>query len=511
MLSREARRYMTKKKQDPQQKKEPRRRNPVFGFLTILILVVVAVSFIGAPLLSRIGARSRLVFGTYNGEEIVYTPRTYFADQYDIAANRIRREDESGHLQSQPWPAWRYAFDQTVLHLAIMEHVERSGGWVSDERVTDSLLDYGPYLVNGIFSHKKYQATLRNEKTAISRLRREVLQHSRFLEDLFGLQAQSSGEQDFLRSMMNTERSFSFVTYYFSDFPQEKVLEYARDNEEKFSKIKLSRVTIASNETEADKIRDLALSGQSSFGDLARAYSKGYYADKGGDMGWQYYYDLEILFDSDEPLAGIFDLREGDVSAVFASGSSWIFFRCDADAVAPDLSDEELLLTIGNYVLDNEKGIIEAYFMEKAEQFKAAAEAGSFTEAAMKEGVYPPGETEYFAVNYADVFSARPVKARGEVEGLLQSASTNENFFSEAFSVEVGEMTDPILLNDRIVVLKVMDEREIPEEDWETLDVSLTYLPLFNLDRDVRTLIVEEDKLVDNFSDTFFTNIYPRQ
>jgi hypothetical protein len=216
------------------------------------------------------------------------------------------------------------------------------------------------------------------------------------------------------------------------------------------------------------------------------------------------------VFDTDEPLETIFAMKEGDISPVFPSGGSWIFYRCDADPIDPDLEDEELLLEIANYVLANEKGIVEAHFMQEAEEFKFRAEAGSFADAALEEGFYPPIQTEYFPINYGDVFAARPVRVVGEEQVYLESASTNESFFEEAFSVEVGGITDPILLSDRIVVLKVMDEREISEEEWENIEVSLEYLPLATLDSDLPALVIERDKLVDNFM-AMFSQMFPRQ
>jgi len=348
MLSRASKRIAQKKKAT--QEKEKPHRSPMLYYGSIAILVVVVISFIGVPIVSRLGGSGvRMSFGSYNGREIRYIRGNYLADQHESMAERIQQSGQEGTLETQLWQAWRYAFEQTVFHFAILDRAKKSGVWISDDKVTDSLVESGPYTVNGVFSHEKYKATPQAERNANTKLRRDILTHARYLQDLFLTKAQSSKEREFIKSMARVERSFSFVSYSFEDFPVEKSLAFGLANRNKFRKAKLSRITITSSLSEAEKVREMALAGQSSFSELARSYSKGFYADKGGDMGWQYHYQLEVLFETEDPVDEIFNLKEGEVSDIFESGSSWVFFRCDSESVAPDFNEEGLLDTVKEY------------------------------------------------------------------------------------------------------------------------------------------------------------------
>jgi hypothetical protein len=513
MLPRDIRRIIKKRKEPQQKDKEKSHRSPFLYYGSIIILVVVTISFIGVPVVSRIGRNgARLVFGSYSGRDIAYIRGNYLADQYENIADRIRKSDQGGTLETQLWQAWRYAFEQTVLHFAILDVAQKSGVWVSDDRVTDSLVESGPYTVNRAFSHEKYDATPRAERNAISKLRRETLIHAKYLQDLFLAEMQSPKEREFIKNMARVERRFSFVSYSFEDFPIEKTLSYGLANRDKFRKIKVSRITITSNRNEAEKVREMAIAGESSFADLARSYSKGYYADKGGDMGWQYYYQLQVLFESEEPLQAIFSLREGDISEIFESGSSWVFFRCDSEPVSPDFKEEGLLDTVKDYVLSNEKGVIEAHFMAEAEAFRKRAQEIGFNKASIEKGLFPPNDTEYFPINYMETFQQRRLLVRGQKDSpIFASAANNEDFFLKLFSLKEGEVSEPILLSDNILVMVLLDERERSEEDLESLDPYIDFMTSSSLERDLQSRIIDEDKLVDNFQETFFRYILPQQ
>jgi len=510
MPSRELRRISRKKKED-KETTTVLQRNPVLYFLSIIVIAVIAVSFIGSTVIGQFGGGRRLVFGSYAGRDIEYRPNNYFSTQRERIAEQIQESGQGGTLESQLWQSWRFAFEQTVEHFAILDRAERSGMWVSYDQVTDSLVESGPYIVNGEFDDRKYEATPRVEKIAIRNLRRETLIHQQYIEDLFVTSRLRGVESEFLMGMASPERRFSFVSYSFEDFPVEETVSFGLANREQFQKIKLSRITVTSNRNEAEKVREMAVSGQGSFAELARSYSKGFYAEKGGDMGWQYRYQLETMFDSDAPVDALFGLQQGETSEVYPSGSSWVFFRCDSDIILPDFTEEDLLADVKSYVLENEKGVVETYFMQEAAAFGQTASEIGFAEASIQEGLFPTKETRYFPVNYMEVFSRKPVRTAESDEGILASAAGNEEFFQELFALEEGQISDPILLRDNIVVMIVRDERPLSEDDRTEMEPYLEYTVTASLDRDIRTLLVDEDKLVDDFQEAFFQYVMPRE
>jgi parvulin-like peptidyl-prolyl isomerase len=511
MPSRDVRRYRGRKKAPTSERvKGQAKKRPLLYAGTVVVLVLVAISFIGAPMISRMSGRSRVVFGSYNGEEIVYTRGGYFAEQRDLEANRLRNTDQESSLESQLWQAWRYAFNQTVLHIAVMHRTEESGMWVSEDAVEDSLLEYGPYMADGEFSTQRYRATPQAERNAIARLRRDTLTQQRYIQDIFLADTQSTAEREFLRAMVEWERKFAFVAFNYADFPDDRVLAYGIANKKKFSRIQLSRILITSSRSEAEKVRDMALTGQGTFEDLARSFSKGPFAEKGGEMGWQYYHYFQALFGDEDTVDRIFDLEQDEVSELIPSGGSWVFFRCDAEAAAPDLEDAETLAVIRSYVATSERGVIDAYFVEQAEEFRATAEEEGFSKASVAMKVFPPVETEYFPINYAGIFARKPVAAVSDDSGVMSSAAFDPDFLTKLFSLEVGEVSEPITVGDNVVVATLLDERKMPEEDVQGIVESMESLSFLSLNQELGTILIDEDKLEDNFQEAFYKYVVPR-
>jgi hypothetical protein len=474
---------------------------------TVAILVIITISFIGSPVLSRIQGRARLVFGSYDGEDIEFVRGNYMATQYDLIAERIRSSGQSGSLETQLYQAWRYAFNQTVLHTAILQEMDRSGAWVSDDRVADSLVEYGPYVVGGVFDQARYSATPQSERVSIRRLRREELLHDRYLMDLFATDKMSEAETQFLLSMASPERRFSFVTYQFSELPDSMIVDYGLANRERFQRRKLSRITITASEREAEQVRQRALAGEASFDELARSFSKGFYADKGGDMGWQYYYDLEVFFDNIEAVDEVFVLEDGEISEVLESAGSWVFFRADSAVVQADLEDQEVLDRIRDYILTNEVGVAEEYFLEEAARLAASAREVGFDGAVLDAGVSPVYRTEWVPINYGSIFYSKRLRVVGDDQNVIGAATRDEDIFRTAFSLGIDEVSDPLLIGDRVVVMTVTGERETPAEDVQAAGDSLESLDLRVLENDLPDYLVHDDLLVDNFQDTFFTTI----
>ena len=51
------------------------------------------------------------------------------------------------------------------------------------------------------------------------------------------------------------------------------------------------------------------------------------------------------------------------------------------------------------------------------------------------------------------------------------SASGSEDFFVEAFSLEQDDVSNPVRLDDQVVILKLIEEKTMSEDDWETENV----------------------------------------
>ena len=385
---------------------------------------------------------------------------------------------------------------------------EQSGVWISNTRIDDAIIRYGPYLVDGQFSEERYRSTSNAERLATRKYFREQLLHSQYLVDQAGSQLQSRQESEFFKSMYSPERSFRFVSLSFDDYPREEVLGFARENEQMFAMVKLSRILVKSSEKEAQEILKKLNQNISSFEELAKAHSKDTFAEKGGDMGWRYFYDLEGDFGSQEQLREVFDLKEGALSDVIEGNFGWMLFRCDAEAISPDLTDQETLDRVESYMMRYERGKVEDYFWGRAEAFqRVAAQKGFFK--ACEEMSLVPYDTTYFPINYQGIFFIKPVTSTSENVN-ISSASYSEDFFLEAFALADDEISNPVILNDQILVLTLRGTQDPPEEETQVVESYYQYLVGQAIDRDIEATLMDSDRLVDNFTEVFYQYFLPQ-
>ena len=315
--------------------------------------------------------------------------------------------------------------------------------------------------------------------------------------------------RQFLTEMLAEQRRFSLVSFPFSDYPDDQINKYAEENRERFRRIKLSRILVKSSEREASEIRKKLVDQTGSFEELAREHSTDIYADKGGDMGWRYYYDLEADFEDSEPVDAIFQLEETEISPVLESRFGWVIFRCDTPAVQPDFDVEETRQVVRDYLMRYEKGIVEDHTLSVAEGFRDRVDDVGFLGATLEED-YTIGMTDYFPINYQSYYFLAPVRSLTDQIN-LSSAAYSEEFFIRAFSLAPGDVSSPVLLDDQVVVLRLDDVRAMPERDRDMVDAYYSnYAPSF-LDLDLRNALLDPRFVEDNFDTVFLREFTSRQ
>ncbi len=511
MPSREMRRAARKRKQGASTQAEKKREtHPFLYAFSVAILVVIVVTFIGGPAITRGSRGGRIVFGYYKDQPIAFYPGNYFSERKDVIAEQLRPgNDKTKDLEVQAYQVWRTAFDQTVLHTAILLEAERSGMWISEDRVDEALLNAGPYQVNGQFSEERYQNTPSSERMTIRKLYREQLIQEQYVRDISQGQQVSEKETQFFAGMVNEQRRFTFVSFPFDSYPEQQIKSFADQNRELFRRIKLSRILVKSSEREAREIRAKLIDRTSSFEELARAHSKDIYAEKGGDMGWRYYYDLETEFEDKDPLQTIFQLQEGEISPVLKSRFGWVILRCDSPAIEPDFEDEETLQVVRDYVMRYEKGMVEDFTLQQAESFRERIDDVGFLGASLETG-HPVGTTDYFPLNYQSFYFLSSVRSSTE-QFDISSAAYSEDFFLRAFSLTPGQVSSPILLDDQVLILRLDDIRQPPAQERELIDDYYNYYAQQSLEQDLQNALLKPEYLEDNFDATFYQYVFQRQ
>ncbi|MDR3199889.1 MAG: peptidylprolyl isomerase, partial [Spirochaetales bacterium] len=308
--------------------------------------------------------------------------------------------------------------------------------------------------------------------------------------------------------MSSPERNLRFVSFAFEEFPENMLADYGRENAEKFSQAKLSVITIISSRSDAEKIREQALSGGAGFAELAIAQSKDTFAKTGGDMGWRYFYELSGFGRSDDDMRTIFSLAPGEISPVIEGPAgadnqtqTYSIFRCDETVRLPDFTKAETITAVRLYMNAFERGRIEDYMLEQARAFKTKTADASFLSATLSSGKSIK-ETGFFPINYGDsVFMKRAAQNNAE----LAAAAYRDAFFSTAFSLKASEVSEPVVLQDAVIVLQLLEEREASENELSVLDMYLSNLMGRYQEESLQQFILNPTDFRDDFETGFHT------
>jgi hypothetical protein len=516
MASREIRRATQKKGETVSESIEKRHSmHPMWYAFTVIILVVIVVTFVlagpGGPLTRGGGgsAPGTIEFGSYLGRPIAYAPGNYFAQQRDQIANQLQASGQgSQNSATMVQSVWYQAFMNTAEHVAIIVQTEDAGVVVSNDAIDKALLAYPGYMDdNGKFSEQRYQSVTAADRASTRKVMRENLESNVFVSDVMSGVNSGSKETEFIKNMVRPERSFSFVSYPFADFPQSEVQKFGEANKSRFTRIKVSRILVKSGESQAKEIRKKIADKTSNFEELAKTYSKDVYADKGGDMGWRYAYDLEADFEAKDTAQKVIALKNGELSDVLKGSFGWMIYRCDSEAVDADFTNPTVLTDVRAYITTYEKGKIEDYFNERATQLSRRSAEVGFDRAAREANVkaYP---TDFFPVNVGSVFSFAPLKATPD-SATPANAQYSEDFFYRAFTLGKDQVSAPIMLDDQAIVLKLTGEQNFPETTIALLGNWVSYVASQSLQADLAQALMTPEKFKDDFMVKFITYVMP--
>ena len=476
-----------------------RSNHPLLYVGSLIVLVIIAVTFIGTPAVGGFGgAGAATVFGTYDGIDIEHRRGNYFDNQILQISQQRRASGFNQDTATEARAVVRQAFQRATYRVAVLAETSRSGVAVSDERVDGELIRSGPYVVGGVFSEERYNATPTTQRKFNRQLVEEQLLEQQYFSDLGALHT-SSQATAFFREMAATERRFAVAAFSFAELPEEELRRYGNGAAAQFRRIKLSRILLRGDDNEAADVLRRLDDGSATFEELARLFSADDIAT-GGSVGWRYFYDLERDFESTEPVEAIFALGAGEHTEVLGSRFGDVIYRADAEMVAPDFDDAEVLAAVQDYLQRYERGVIEDFYTERAAAFQQRAQADGFAEAATELDV-ATFDSDFFPINFRNFIAVSRVTAPDS--DALQTAPFYEEFFERAFSLDAGQVSAPIVLDDRILVLQLLEERAAESVTLDRVEAYRDYFTASALDQEMRTQVFDSDRLVDNFDEGF--------
>ncbi len=505
MPSREQRRVkekLQKKSSQLNQVEKKRTQHPVMWIFSVLVLVIVVVAFIIAPAFGGMGQSNRLIFGYYNGEAIEYTPDSYFARQRDAYAERVQNmaQNNSDNLQFQALQVWKAAYDATVVHTAVLQQAEKSGLHISNDRLDRTIAQFGPYQRNGKFSPELYRQASNAEKIATRELFEENLLQEQWEEDLRSIPA-SPGEADFFAGLATPERQFRYISYSLNDYPREEVAAFALENGKLFQRMNLSRISLRTKESEAEEIYSQLTAAPERFEELAQNHSSDESADKGGDLGRIQFHELAAIFEDEAKADQIFSLENGEISELIETSFGWAIYRSDSTAEQADLTDPNELDTVRSYLIQNRRGDVENYFIDRANVFIENARTDGFSTAAAGNDL-DVRTTNYFPINYGGSFFLKTIQSEDN-NGLLGNAQSNSRILKTLFALEEESYTEPFVLGQAIVVAQLIDERTVPAEELEGIKSYYSYITSNFQNQDIQRHFLQSEKFEDNFMQIF--------
>lgn len=485
------------------------KKNTVYTIGSLLVLLICAFCFVILPAFTG-SEKGRNIppFGKYGKKEIVYEQDSDFYDYVSQYGQIFQSYGQQLNEQTY-YTIFRYAFDATVRKYAYEDAVNRSGYVVPESAIDRNMIPLF-YDENGKYSSKLYRQT---DPAVIEKMRksiREGLIASRYSDDLFGSEDEIAGTQalyglkesdselNFLLDFNSNKRGFKMALFNISDYPEDEKLKFANENKIKFDKFDLSLITVE-DKAQAEKVLKRINNNEITFEDAVSEYSLKYFSNTEGKITSAYQYQIENLLINKNDISVLSDLATDSVSSVIETSNSYSIFKKDGETTPADFATSEYQDLVSNYLRNYEKTRIEDYFISKAKNLIAESEKSDFDAAcaalnAEKVDVAP------FPLNYGSVSVANSLD---KSIAALSSADTNEKFLETAFSLELNQTSEPLVLGNYIAVLKFTEEEKKSDEES-----TATFSGIANLDEEsANDYVFSNKKLKNNFASVFFNNI----
>ena len=500
------------------------KKNTAYTIGSLIVLLICAFCFVVLPAFTGSeGQQNKLPpFGKYNKREIAYEQDSDFYNYVSQYGQMFQAYGQQLNEQTY-YTVFKYAFDATVRKFAYEDAVNKSGYVVPQAAVNRNMV---PFFSdeNGNYSSKLYKQT---DPKTVENLRKSIqsgLVASRYSDDLFGSEEdivgsealyglkESDAELEFLKSYNANKRGFQMALFNTSDYPEEEKLKFAKENQAKFNKFDISIVTVE-DKAKAQTVLKRINNNEITFEDAISEYSLNYFTNSEGKVTSAYQYQIENLLVNKDDLAILTDLAVDSVTDVIETSNSFSIFKKNGETKTPDFEIDEYKDLVSTYLRNYEKTRIEDYFTAKANDFIAQAAKSDFDSACTSMNIKNV-EIPAFPLNYGSVAIADSLNT--SIEG-LGSADTNEKFLETAFNLKMNEMSEPMVLNGYVAVIKYTsdgkeaeaadtnDEETDNSEDDEIADVLSN---ISDLDQSsANSYILSSDKLENNFTEVYFSNM----
>ena len=459
-------------------KKKPAKKINGVMIGSVIILVLSAIVFILVPALTGFQGTSTEapVIGSYKGTEIKYEQGSDFVNYMNQTYQQVK--DSGYDVDQYMYSILQSAFNNTITSMAIEDSMKESQYVVPDTAVNRAMRSYFTDE-NGNFSAKAYNEADKSTVQELFKSTEKELNIERYFADFIGLGGASyyglseylygakisSNEASFFSDFNADKRQFQFVAIDMLDLPEEEYMNFAKANPSIFEHLDFSICSASDKET-MEEIANLIKNNQITFDDAVATMSSGAYDAIDGKIDLYNYQIKDSLLADPEDYDDFVALGVGDISTIVHTQQGYAIFRRNAANVAADLTDPAVQEVVSAYVRVYEKGYIEDYFMDQAKDFatdisRHTEEADTYFKDIAEEMGYEYFEPSAFPCNYGNdsVLTTIPTSQYEQLSG----AETNRSFLKTLFALELGEVSEPILLDDYVVIARYNES--VPKDE----------------------------------------------
>jgi parvulin-like peptidyl-prolyl isomerase len=500
--------------------------NPFVFIGTFVVLIIVIVAFVVVPaIVPEAGGPSMdLNFGSYDTVPISYVPGNYFANVYGNISRYYQQYLQGSNFQGIEQTIWRQAFEETVIHTAILQEMKKAG-YTAPEKVVDREVATLPqFQENGRFSVTRYRRLDKTARLALWREVQESITKDRYREDVMSLRT-PAGEGAFIRDMTRRQRSFGLAVFPLDSYPNDEIVKYVASNPELFRSSHLSRITINSSEREARQVLNSIKAGTQTFEEAAQSQSQDSYADRGGDMGIRMAYEFTSEVPDSAERETVLNTPPGELSPVVKVPSGWAFFRAEQAMLPAEatIGDTAKLDKIRSYMTSFQRGIMEDWLFGEARLLISAVEEKGFDAAVEESGVqkydFGPLPLNYggLTMNFGGLNLFPTISAQSISQ--LIPAESNAAFWQAAFFTPLEHAAEPLVIGDNVLVLYPREETtkdtNAPSDsegtegpDLRSDDHDYSTWVSNNAETSLRSYFINSEKLNDRFFATYLQYLY---
>jgi len=446
-------------KSTPFAKKKASSGSPFKMIAIFALLVLIIAGFIVAPALASLVDSGSRDFGRFGNVPIRYTQGSYFYNQVSFYNNMYRdmMSENPDFFEIYRNNIWRTAFSDTVGYAAKKYLMQQSGFDVSSQAIDKMVVKSGYYSdEDGNFDAELYSSTTNADKERVRKSLVSSLYASQYASDVLGGLYKNEEQIDFISNISPKERQISYIAISSSDYPDDLLKKQGEANAEVFRSRELSRIVVET-EKEAKEVLK-ALEENQDFAEVAQTQSKDYTAQDGGALNSRYYYEISDEIDSDAA-DKVFSLSTGSVSEPIETEYGWYIYQADGEIQEADFTDENILYTVRSWLSWNYGEILDQWVADQAAKVEAEINNSSFSTAASTIGKTPQ-TSGYFNLNWGGSPLLGSSVSSTTQDSVLQGALKSDAFYQEVFSLDIDEVSEPISLGDKVLIAKLIDERD---------------------------------------------------